>query len=83
MPKKRWQFVFEVTDVDLSDPQLRDRVARAVTLAGAAALGDALPGDFATERVGGAEDPFLVRHICGLPPFIEIDPRAPTATTDL
>jgi hypothetical protein len=71
MPQdNKFEFTFEVTDVDLDDEQ-RKRVARAVTLAGVEALGDALPREFSTRLLDSDER--FIRHWCGIPPLIKRD----------
>jgi hypothetical protein len=65
----RYEFRFVVTEVELSDEQRR-RVGRAVALAGAAELGDALPAEAVTAPVA-TEDFRVVRYWCGIPPVIE------------
>jgi hypothetical protein len=65
----RYEFSFVVTEVELSEEQRR-RVGRAVALAGAAELSDALPAEAVTAPVG-IEDARLVRYWCGIPPVIE------------
>jgi hypothetical protein len=64
MPK--YEFTFVVTDVELSEEQ-RDKVDRAVVLAGTAALGSALPTDAVSAPL--ISDEFIRRHWCGgIPP---------------
>jgi hypothetical protein len=65
----RYEFSFVVTEVELSEEQ-RQRVGRAVALAGAAELSDALPPEAVTAPVP-TEDLLLKRYWCGIPPRIE------------
>jgi hypothetical protein len=73
MPEDKYEFTFRLTDVELTDEQ-RDSVARAVTLAGVEAVGDALPPDFST-RLVATDDPRLAIHICGRPVVRDRDER--------
>jgi hypothetical protein len=65
----RYEFSFVVTDVELSEED-RERVGRAVALAGAAELGSALPANAVAAPV--ANHGFLVRHWIGTPQLIEL-----------
>jgi hypothetical protein len=65
----RYEFSFVVTDVELSEEQ-RLRVGRAVALAGAAELGEALPPDAVSAPQELSER--LYRFWCGIPPVIEL-----------
>jgi hypothetical protein len=65
----RYEFSFVVTEVELSEEQRR-RVGRAVALAGAAELSDALPAQAVTAPVA-IDDARFVRFWCGIPPVIE------------
>jgi hypothetical protein len=66
----RYEFSFVVTEVELSEEQ-RHRVGRAVALAGAAELSDALPAEAVTAPVA-TEDARFLRFWCGIPPVIEL-----------
>ena len=66
----RYEFSFVVTEVELSQEQQR-RVGRAVALAGAAELSDALPPQAVTAPVE-TEDLRFIRFWCGFPPVIEL-----------
>jgi hypothetical protein len=66
----RYEFSFVVTEVELSEEQRR-RVGRAVALAGAAELSDALPPQAVTAPVE-TEDLRFTRFWCGIPPVIEL-----------
>jgi hypothetical protein len=70
----RYEFSFVVTEVELSEEQRR-RVGRAVALAGAAELSQALPTQAVTAPVETA-DVRLVRYWCGIPPVIELPAEA-------
>ena len=65
----RYEFSFVVTEVELSE-EVRARVGRAVALAGAAALGSALPDDAVSAPL--VHNEFLIRHWCGIPTVIEL-----------
>jgi len=66
----RYEFSFVVTEVELSEEQ-RLRVGRAVALAGAAELSDALPPQAVTAPVE-TEDLRFTRFWCGIPRVIEL-----------
>jgi hypothetical protein len=68
----RYEFSFVVTDVELSEEQ-RQRVGRAVSLAGAGALSHALPAGAVTAPVE-SDDLRFTRFWCGIPPVIELPP---------
>ncbi len=68
----RYEFSFVVTEVELTEER-RQRVGRAVALAGAAALSDALPAEAVTAPVITEDERFL-RFWCGIPPVIELPP---------
>jgi hypothetical protein len=69
----RYEFSFVVTEVELSEEQ-QLRVGRAVTLAGAAELGAALPPGAVTAPLELSER--LYKFWCGIPPVLEIPPEA-------
>jgi hypothetical protein len=66
----RYEFSFVVTDVELSEEQ-RQRVGRAVALAGTGALSSALPAGAVTAPVEN-EDLRFVRFWCGIPPVFRL-----------
>lgn len=68
----RYEFSFVVTEVELSE-EVRARVGRAVALAGAEALGSALPDGAVSALL--AQDEFVIRHWCGIPAVIELPAR--------
>jgi hypothetical protein len=71
MDMAKYEFSFVVTEVDLSPEQVR--VGRAVALAGAAELGEALPADAVSAPV--ELDAFHVRYWCGIPRVLEFPPN--------
>jgi len=66
----RYEFSFVVTEVELSDEQ-RLRVGRAVALAGASELSDALPARAVTAPAE-TDDLRITRYWCGLPQKMEL-----------
>jgi hypothetical protein len=68
----RYEFSFVVTEVELSEEQ-QSRIGRAVALAGAAELGEALPPQAVTAPVGTNRRGFI-RFWCGIPPEIQLPP---------
>lgn len=64
----RYEFSFVVTDVELSE-EVRKRVGRAVALAAAAELGNAVPPEAATAPAIFNES--LIQHWIGIPAVIE------------
>lgn len=67
----RYEFLFVVTDVELSD-EVRLRVGRAVAMAGAAELASALPPEATSAPV--QLDERLYKVWCGIPREIAFPP---------
>jgi hypothetical protein len=68
----RYEFSFVVTEVELSEEQ-RQRVGRAVALAGAAELSEAVPPGAVTAPVD-SEDAWHSVYWLGIPRVIEFPP---------
>jgi hypothetical protein len=65
----RYEFSFVVTDIDLADDH-RQRIGRAIALAGAAELGTALPPDAIAAPV--TSNDLLIRHWVGFPDSLRL-----------